>query len=154
MPFSPEDFGATFQSFMKQMAHQAPAEDPFFVSRLRTHLGHEPATLPVVSETFPEHEHPDVQQALDSWLAEHQAKSEIVGVMDESAWFGVSLARLVAPRPSGMMAGGVATEGPVQYVNLPLDNDRLLTCVQRGLYLVAKGDDHLAVLFQGPMKER
>jgi hypothetical protein len=130
MPLSPEDFGATFQSFMKHMAEQAPAQDPFFGQRLRTRLSHEPATLPVVSETFPEYQQPDIQLALDGWLADHNGKSDILGVIDEHAWFGVSLSRLVAPKSLGMMGGTAPVEGPVQYVNLSLDGDNVLTCVQ------------------------
>jgi ATP-dependent 26S proteasome regulatory subunit len=154
MALSPEDFGASFQDFMKQMVQQAPAEGPVFLRRLRAHFEQEPATLPVVSETFAEHEHPNVQTALDAWLAEPGRSADVVGIVDEHAWLGVSLARLVAPKAAAMMGGGEPSEGPVQYVNLSLDEDRILTCVQRGLYFVRAGEERLAVLLQGPMRER
>ncbi len=56
---SSDDFGGTFQDFMKQMASQGPAEEPVFLRRLRDRFGVEPATLAVVTETFEAHDLPN-----------------------------------------------------------------------------------------------
>src|SRR5207302_7097489 len=45
--------------------------------------------------------------------------------------------------------GMQVTEGPVEYVNIPLHDDQVLACVQSGLYLVREGDRPLAVLVRG-----
>jgi hypothetical protein len=140
---------------MKQMASQAPAVEPVFVRRLREHFGKDPATLPLVSETFQEHDHPNLQRAIDAWLAGSDSSGEIVGIVDDHAWFGLlSLARLVAPRQASMMGGSEPVEGPVQYVNVTLEEGQVMTCVQRGLYLLRSGADRLALLVQGAMRER
>jgi hypothetical protein len=51
------------------------------------------------------------------------------------------------------MGGEELTEGPVEYVNIALDDDRVLACVQSGLFLVRRGDEPLAILMTGPSKE-
>jgi hypothetical protein len=154
MSLSIQDFGASFQDFMKQMASQAPAGDPPFVSRLRDHFGQDPATLPVISEKFQEHDHPNLQQAINAWLAGSDRSAEMLGIIDDRSYFGLSLARLVAPRQASMMGGGEPAEGPVQYAHVTLDQDKILTCVQQGLYLLRSGNERLALLVQGPLRER
>ena len=120
-----------------------------FTRRLRRHFGANPSQLPVVSETFPGHDHPNLQLAMDGYLAEQGRSARIVGIVAEHAFMGVNLASLVGPRRSAMPAG----EGPVEYVNVLLAGDRVLSCVQRGLYLIRDGGNRLAVLMQGPLKE-
>lgn len=44
------------------------------------------------------------------------------------------------------------SEGSVSYVNYHLDGDRILACVQLGLYLISDGDAHLIVLVSGPIE--
>ncbi len=154
MPLSPKDFGASFQQFMDQMASQAGPQEPVFVSRLREHFGTEPTSLPIVSETFAEHDHPNLQLAIDSHLKADGRTSEVIGIISEHAFFGASLSALVAPTGSGMYRGPGASIGPVKYTNIALDGDRVLTCVQCGLFLIEEGEKRLAVLLQGPVRER
>jgi hypothetical protein len=146
MALTPEDFGASFKGFMQRMAAEAPAEDPVFVRRLREHFGCEPAGLPVITENFDKHEHPNVHTAIEAYVAGDGRSAQVVGVTSPMRLMGVSLSELVAPAGAGLMGGQGATEGPVQYVNVPLDGDRVLSCVQRGLYLVRDRDEWLAVL--------
>ena len=61
----------------------------------------------------------------------------------------------VGPSVAGWSRGGhpggpVLAEGPVDYVNFHLADDRVLSCVQFGLYLVHDGDKRLVVLVAGP----
>jgi hypothetical protein len=42
------EFGASFREFLDQMAVQAPAEDPIFLTLLRNHFSAQPATFPIV----------------------------------------------------------------------------------------------------------
>jgi hypothetical protein len=45
--------------------------------------------------------------------------------------------------------GSVPKEGPVEYINVSLHDDRVLACVQAGLYFVHHGEKPLAVLVRG-----
>jgi hypothetical protein len=141
----PRSFGASFQSFMERMAAQAPAEDPEARRRLREHFGTDPARLPVVGERFPRHEHVNLHLAVESFLAEAGRQSEILGIASPHEMFGVRLAQLAAPPAPGPRMTSVSI-GPVEYTNLPLDPDRVVACVQTGLFLVRRGDERAAVL--------
>ena len=62
----------------------------------------------------------------------------------------VTLSQLVAPARGGLWSGPGFAEGPVKYVNIALDGDRVLACVHSGLYLIDAGAERLAVLVRGP----
>jgi SpoVK/Ycf46/Vps4 family AAA+-type ATPase len=66
---------------------------------------------------------------------------------------GVSLAMVVAPGKSGLWGGPSASQGPVEYVNIALDEGNVLACIQSGLYLARCQDEPLAVLVRGPKKD-
>ncbi|MBI4604597.1 MAG: 26S protease regulatory subunit [Planctomycetes bacterium] len=154
MALSPQDFGESFHQFMAQMATQAPKQEPVFVGRLREHFGQEPAILPILSETFAPHEHPDIQVALDSFLAGEDRSAEVVGVTCGYPMLPLSLASLVASGAAGMHARLGFEVGPVQYANVSIEGDRKLACIQCGLVLLRDGPERLAVLLQGPHSER
>jgi len=60
---------------------------------------------------------------------------------------------LVAPAKSGLLGGGELSEGPVEYVNITLADDRVLPCVQSGLFFAKRSGEPLAILMSGPAKE-
>jgi hypothetical protein len=45
---------------------------------------------------------------------------------------------------------GRLAEGPVDYVNFHLEDEKTIPCVQFGLYIVTQGDDRLTVFVVGP----
>lgn len=147
-----ESFGASFKGFMDQMAAQAPAEDPVFLRLLREHFSAEPAAFPVVAEKFDASEHPNLQRAIESYLAAPGRSSRLVGVTGDQAFaYGmVGLSQLIMPAKSGLWGGMNVTEGPVQYVNIAVADDKVAACVQCGLYLVSDNERRLAVLVRGP----
>jgi hypothetical protein len=147
--FDPRTFGVSFRQFMDRMAAQAPDEEPELRRRVRDHFGTDPAALPIVTERFTRHEHANLHLALEAYLAEPGRQAEVVGVTSQYQMFGVQLAQLVAPpsATSRMTAGSV---GPVEYVNLPLNPDRVVACVHTALFLVRRGDERAAVLVSGP----
>jgi hypothetical protein len=147
-----EAFGASFKGFMDQMAAQAPAEDPVFLRLLREHFSAEPSPFPVIGEKFESSEHPNVQKALDAYLAVPGRSSKLIGVTgDQSFGYGmVGLSHLIMPAKSGMWGAGTAVEGPVQYANVKLHDDQVLACVQCGLYLIRDGQKPLVILMRGP----
>jgi hypothetical protein len=144
----PRSFGASFQTFMERMAAQTPTEEPEFRRRLREHFGTDPAALPVVGERFAMHEHVNLHLALESVLAAPEWAVEVLGVISPVPMMGVQLAQL-ATTAAGPRMGG-ATVGPVEYVNLPLDQDGVVACVRSGLFLARHGDERLVVLVGGP----
>jgi ATP-dependent 26S proteasome regulatory subunit len=149
MEFTAKEFGASFKGFMEQMASQAPAEDPVFLRRLRDHFQTEPAKLPVITERFEIYDHPNVHTAIESRLAEPGWSVETVGITGHQKYMGISLPDLVAPPTAALMGGAAAAEGPVEYVNISLDGDRVLTCVQCGLFLAKHDEERLAILVHG-----
>jgi hypothetical protein len=145
-PLSPKDFGASFKTFMEQMAHQSPAEEPFFRRRLREHFGADPSKFAIVAERFGEANHPNLQLAIEAFVTAPGRSHELLGISATRASFmEVSLAELVSGG-GGMMGGEAASEGPVAYTNVALDGDRVLACTRLGLYLIREGDTRLAIL--------
>src|SRR5205823_320530 len=145
--------GASFKAFLDQMASQGPAEEPVFLRRLRDHFGKDPTTMPIVAEKFENYEHVNIHVAIEDFLAQPGRSAEIVGIIQEQRYFGTSLSDLVSSGRSGLMGSSHPKEGPVQYVNIALEGDRVLTCVQSGLYLVRDGDQRLAILLETAGRE-
>jgi ATPase family associated with various cellular activities (AAA) len=140
---NPEEFGASFQDFLNQMrTHKKPEEAPFFVRKLEEHFGANPASLPVVSQTFPKHNQANLHMAMEAYVAAEGRSSELFGVIGLRGFRGEGLADLV--KPAGGF-GGDPKEGPVEYANVTLDNDRVLASIERGLFLVRDGPDRSAV---------
>lgn len=142
----PEGFAAAFRSFMDAMLFQASTDQGPLLERIQSHIGDDPATLPVITEEFDTFEHPNVQAAFDSLLAEPGRSAQLVGVAAENKrYMMLSLSDMVS-RGSRVPL----SEGPVDYVNFHLAGDRVLSCVQFGLYLVDDDGRHLAALVTGP----
>jgi hypothetical protein len=146
---SVNDFGASFKKFLEQVTTSAPTEEPFFKSQLRTHFAADPQTLPIISQQFEKSDHPNLQLAIDDYLAQAGCTVQLLGVTTAYEQMGVSLSQLVIDTKGGFMGSVQLAPGPVQYVNLPLDNDQHLACVQSGIYLINNGDLHLAVMVRG-----
>jgi hypothetical protein len=144
------EFGASFKGFLDQMAAQAPADEPVFLTRLKAHFSAEPFAFPIVAEEFEPSDHPNVQRALDGYLAEHNCSTELLGITGDQMFGGASLAQLIKGGTPGMWGGQSATPGPVQYVNTQLEDDVLIACVQCGLYLIAEDRQRFAVLVNRP----
>lgn len=143
LAINPEEFGASFKDFLDQMRTQKkPGDAPFFTRTLREHFAAEPAVLPIVSESFPPNEHPNIHLALEAYTASDGRRADVLGVGGTGGFRDKGLSDLVAPA-SGF--GGAADQGPVQYANVTLDGDRVLACVARGLFLVRDGEHRLAI---------
>lgn len=148
---SAQDFGPAFKGFLEQAVTSAPVADPFFLARLREHFGTDTTTLPIVAEQLAAHEHANLQVALDAWTDGGTRTTSLLGVNSEQKrGMGLAIADLVRPARPGLYGGGVPVEGPVDYVNLGIGDDRVLACVQFGLYLLRDGDEPLAALVRGP----
>lgn len=146
---TPSQFGTTFKAFMETViAAAAPPIGPL-LTRIEAHLGHDPAALPVIGEEFDAFEHPNVQVALDDFLAGTGRTAELVGIgLDNKRFMSLGLSDLLG-RSSAFGRPPLA-EGPVDYVNFHLAHDRVLPCVQFGLYLVTDGDARQLIFVAGP----
>lgn len=120
---------------------EAPAAPPALLSRLAAHFGRDPATLPVVAQSFAPYERANLQLALDELLAEPGRTAEVVGVLALEEYRSSGLAR-VANAASAMHFG----EGPVESADEPMPNGAHLGCVKNGLYLVTDADGPLALM--------
>jgi len=147
---SPARFGAAFKAFMESVVAEAAAPVGPLLERMRVHLGADPAQLRVVAEEFDPFEHPNVQVAMDAYLAGKGREADLVGVAAEhKRYMALGLSDLVSP--GARVSVGLA-EGPIDYVNFHLAGDRVLSCVQFGLYLVGDGAARLVVLVAGSVE--
>ena len=146
-PFDLGQFLASFKNFMDKAVEQARVEEPetLFLSKLRTHFGTDPIHLPTVRETFEKADHPNLHLAVTSLLAGQSWSSQLTGFIVPYANEGVKFSHLLSPH-----YGSEAKEGPVEYINMMLHDDRSLACVQAGLYLAHQGNEPVALLISGP----
>src|SRR5436190_23453064 len=126
-------FAAAFMRLSQEVHQLAPARGASTLARaIRSHLGVDPAPLPVVSETFPDSDHPNVQLALDR-LAEDDPDWQLFGLPVEVLhWSGFGLSNLASPNVHGPAFDAVAPA----YVNVPIDVDETLPCVTLGVWLL------------------
>ncbi|MBS2005909.1 MAG: AAA family ATPase [Cyanobacteria bacterium SZAS TMP-1] len=113
------------------------------------HMGKDPAGLPILSEQFEGHNHPNLHLALEEMGKTDGRTTSLIGIQGGFLSFtGTSLADLVAPKTMASFVGlGQAKEGPVQYSNIALEGDKRLACVQGALYLV-KGEKRIVILMR------
>ncbi|MFL5626039.1 MAG: hypothetical protein ACJ788_10655 [Ktedonobacteraceae bacterium] len=140
-----QEFLTSFKGFMDQAVMQAPTQEPAFARYLRTHFKAEPKDLPIVAEQFEKSEHPNLHVAITTLLAREGWSSELLGVVAVHEYMGVKIATLLSKQH-----GAEATPGPVEYINITLNDDRVLACVQSGIYLIHHGTQPLALLVRGP----
>src|SRR5437870_2072687 len=75
---SAREFGAAFKGFLEQAVSDAPADDPFFLGKLRDHFGGDPSELPIVEQEFETTDRPNVQVALDAYLEPERRSAELL----------------------------------------------------------------------------
>jgi hypothetical protein len=119
----------------------AAAPEPAPLRRLRGHFGCEPATLPVLEQSFELYERPNLHLALEELLSEPRRQAELVGMVALQHYSMPTLAHL-----SREKSAAAFDEGPVEYVDVGLPDDRQLACVKQGLYLVHEDGRPLALL--------
>ena len=145
---SPAEFGATFKRFMDAMVAEAePPANPLR-ERLTSHLGSDPSRLSVTVEEYDTWEHPNVQVAIDDYLSRDGRHAELTGVSIPNKRFGsFGLSDIVSHMASRQPP---IEEGPADFVNFHLTGDRVLSCLQFGLYLISDEDTRLLVFVGGP----
>ena len=142
----PEQLASVFAEFVRDIASTARRENPLR-DRLTEHLGTDPSSLPVTAEQFDTFEAPNLQLALQAYLETDGRSADLIGVsVENKRYMAAGLSDLMARveyRPG-------LTEGPVDFVNYHLADDRVLQCVNHGLYLVRDGERRFIALVIGP----
>ena len=125
-------FAAAFGRLMQEVHELAPKRTQSKLARsIAAHLGVDPADLPVVSQSFPDSDHPNVQLALER-LAAEGSEWELFGLPVETMhWAGFGLTNLASPSVHGPPFDAIAPA----YVNVPIDVDVTLPCVTLGVWL-------------------
>ena len=123
------------------------APEPIFLNRLNEHFGAPAETLPILTEEFDPSEQANIQLAFDAYLEPENRSADLLGISAEHKRHrDLGMADLlIVPRPNPMGPQPLA-EGPVEYINIDLDEGMVLAAVQSGLYLLRDGDDRLAAL--------
>ena len=135
-------FARLFREFLDGMHRLLPPEKPSSLHRrLQEHLGVDPLGQPVVGEAFPAYEHANVQAAIDAYLTEPHRAADLVGIAG-SGREHEGLTEIVDA------AGRHRTFdlGAVDYATVSVGVGTEVACVRFGLYLIATGDERLAVL--------
>jgi hypothetical protein len=147
-PIDLNGFLTSFKQFMDAAAAQVHVEEsePIFLSKLRNHFGTDPKSLPTVCETFEKADHPNLHLAINDLLSGNGWVSQLMGcIVPYAAHDSVKFSHLLTPH-----YGTEAKEGPVEYLNIMLHDDRVLACVNRGLYLAHDENEPVALLVSGP----
>jgi hypothetical protein len=135
----PEELAGAIVRLVSWAERHAPQPEPPVRVRLREHFGADPGELPVVSRPLEAWDRPNLQVAMDAWLA--GKASELVGIAVMEG-YRAGLAELVR---GGSWAGEVELGG-VEHVTVPLGGEESLTCVQAGMWLVRDGDARTVVM--------
>src|SRR2546427_739608 len=146
---SPEEFGLLFKRFLDDIVNRAEVPEGPLLKRLREHLGGELTRMPVISEEFERFQQANLQVAMDAYLEQPGHSADLIGLAAENKrnW-GLGLSDFVNRGTSPYSLR--LAEGPVDYVNFHLDNDRVLPVVQSGLYLVKADGAPLIAFVTGP----
>jgi histone H3/H4 len=137
---SPQEFARAVSAIVEWAGIESRSGRSPFKSMLSDHFGSDPATFPVTAESIAPYDVPNLQLAVDAYLARDSVSHRLVGFAGPIGYSEMSLSGLVHDIGFGLAAG------PVRRTVVPLDGDRSVTCVTTGLILVADGERHLAAL--------
>ena len=140
-PISSAELSDAFQELVSLA--RVPRPEPPFRQMLAEHFGQDPRRLTSIAENVDSADHPNLQVALDAHLKLTDRLATWVGITaPHKSYMGISLAELVGDHSRE----SAPVPGPVEYLNVPLGNDSLLTCVRNGLVLIKGDQGPLAVL--------
>jgi hypothetical protein len=137
----PEELAGALKRLAEWADEHAPEPEAPVRIRLREHFGTDPSELPVVNEPLRPWDRPNLQVALDAWLADRAVEIVGIAVMDG---YRAGLAELVR----GGHWASEAKLGGVEHVTVPLGEHDGVTCVQSGLWLVGDGEERLAMVLK------
>lgn len=136
-------FASAYRRLAEAVARVGGDEGPF-AQLLRDHLRRDAGELPVVAMGVDAFDHANLQLALNALAAEPDVEvARTVGVRGQSRMFGNNLnLGMLTMRVYGLDIG------PVDYVELPIDNSDSLTCIDFGLLLLRVEGEPVAMLIR------
>jgi hypothetical protein len=137
----PEELAGALQRLSAWAERHAPRPEPALRRLLREHMGADPVGLPVVSRPLQAWDRPNVQIALDAWLAGRDV--EVVG-LPAMHGYRAGLAELIR---GGEMVP-LVEPGGVEYMTVPLGPDEGVTCVRSGMWLVRDAGGPLVLMIK------
>lgn len=148
-----EAFGDLYRRFLESVSSQAPARRSPLRERLIEHFGGPPESLEVLSRTLERYQHPNLQVALDAFVAEPGLEHQLIGVIGPNgADERVRMSDLVRAPAPGLMSDRAAEMSAVEYLYKSVGGGPKLACVRSGLYLVEEaGRPPLAILVSAPV---
>jgi cell division protease FtsH len=137
---SVEDFGVLFERFLETVVKGGKRSSPL-ADLLAAHLAVDPSSLSVVVEPMTSAQRPNLQVALDAFLAAPERRSTIVGLQSPNrAHEGVSFAQALQREWS------MLTIGAPEFSEISLGEGEVLPCLDFGIYLVHEDDHPFAIL--------
>ena len=145
----PDDFDGTgfaraMQQFFEDIRHLAGGRGPGrLATAIREHFGGPTHELPIVDETFPAPDHPNLQLALDDLVARSTAPQVHGLPVDVLHWSGFGLGNIA--NPDHRLQPPFDAIAPA-YVNRAVDVDRTMPCISIGVHLVHHDGEPVAIL--------
>jgi hypothetical protein len=137
----PEELAGALQRLSAWAERHAPRPEPAMRRLLREHMGADPVGLPVVSRPLQAWDRPNVQIALDEWLATREV--EVVG-LPALHGYRAGLAELIR----GGETVPIVEPGGVEYMTVPLGPEEAITCVRSGVWLVRDVEGPLVLMIK------
>jgi hypothetical protein len=137
----PEELAASIKALNAWAQARAPHPEAEPTRRLREHFAADPAKLPIVTRGLKMWERPNLQVAIDAFLADRV--SDLLGLVIHR-FQPVGLADLAR---GGQMVAMVGVS-EAEHVTIPLGDGEGVACVQSGLWLVDGHDERLALMLK------
>src|SRR3954470_10765515 len=134
------EFAAAFRKLSSFASVHMPQREPEVYVRLRGHFDQDPSELPVVSETVASFDRPNLQVALDAYLAEHADGHEVIGL---AVVPGQRLGLATFANPKNPW-GRVPEPGPIEYIKVEV-GEREIACLASALILISTAEAKLAL---------
>jgi hypothetical protein len=139
----PEELAGAITRLTEWATQHAPEPEAEPRLRLQEHFDADPTDLPIVARGLQAWDRPNFQVAMNAFLA--GATSQLLGtVLPEG--FDIGLAELA--RGGGGIFGSQVGIGEPERVAVPLGEGESITCVQSGLWLVARDHERLAIMLK------
>jgi cell division protease FtsH len=141
--FDPVALAAALQKLSEFASNHAPPQQSPLIDRIVGHIGESAADLPVMSDSHPVVERPNLQLALNAWATGGGRSIEVVGLSSPNRGHEmIELANVV----TGRHWGPPLVPGPPSYAQVAIGPNGTLSCLTLALVLVTDGDDHLVAL--------
>ena len=125
-------FMRAFSALVDHVMERPPGDANPVVDQLAEHLRTDPMALPIVSAAFAPFEHPDLQLAIDAYIRDRERSVTSFG-MSGGGRRHMDLSELLGARHFDV--------GPVVRIDMPIDVDETMACIEFAFLLVSGPDD-------------